>query len=260
MTRILILSDLHHEFGRVAMSTGVRCDVVVLGGDIHVGAHDVASHALQASQTFDAPVVLLAGNHEYYDRVPMDRTQDELREAAARSSGQLTFLERDVAEVAGVRFLGCTLWSDFGVLGDAKLSRTMCELAINDFRLIRHREGVAFLPSHAAAEFELATEFLRRELATESTLPTVVVTHHAPSARSIHARFATDPVSGAFASDLDDLVEASGASLWIHGHMHDSFDYVIGQTRVVCNPRGYPHGARFENSKFDPALVIEVAV
>jgi hypothetical protein len=82
------------------------------------------------------------------------------------------------------------------------------------------------------------------------------VTHHSPSFRSVPARFARDPLSAAYSSHLDDLVERSGAAIWVHGHTHDSFDYKIGGTRVICNPRGY--FGRVLNPKFNPRLVIEV--
>ncbi len=69
-------------------------------------------------------------------------------------------------------------------------------------------------------------------------------------------RFKNDLISAAYASHLDALVEQSGAALWIHGHTHDSFDYFIGGTRVICNPRGY-FGYEL-NPDFNPGLVIDV--
>jgi len=82
----------------------------------------------------------------------------------------------------------------------------------------------------------------------------VVVTHHAPAAASIAPRFVGKPLNAAFASRLDDLIENGRPSLWVHGHTHSSFDYRLGQTRVLCNPRGYPG----ENPYFQPGLVVEV--
>jgi Icc-related predicted phosphoesterase len=255
------MSDIHWEFDPPDILE-VECDVLVLAGDVDVNGLQAAERALTLSAEVSAPVVLLAGNHEFYDTRPMDRTIEEMREAAARSDGRLTFLERDSAIVAGIRFVGCTLWSDFALAGEATAmaAREAAERQINDFNMITYRERLAFSTYYALAEFKLAKDFLRRELAKPSELPTVVVTHHAPSARSVHPRFAGDLLSGSFASDLDDLVAGSGAELWIHGHMHDSFDYLVGETRVLCNPRGYvrvPDGPA-ENTAFDPGLVVEV--
>ena len=113
-----------------------------------------------------------------------------------------------------------------------------------------------FLPSHATKLHGASRAFIEREVG-KSGLPTVVVTHHAPSERSVNSRYASGPYSAldrAYYSDLDDLVAISNAALWIHGHVHTNFDYEIGNTRVLCNPRGYPG----ENPDWNPAMVIEV--
>ena len=102
-------------------------------------------------------------------------------------------------------------------------------------------------------------EPLRAALAEPFDGPTVVITHHAPTLNSIHPRFAGSPLNGLFVTDAQDLVAASGARLWIHGHTHDSFDYQVQCTRVLCNPRGYVNwSGKTENNAFDPALVIDV--
>ena len=90
---------------------------------------------------------------------------------------------------------------------------------------------------------------------------TIVVTHHLPHPRSVHEQYADDPVTPAFCSDLSQLVENSGAALWVHGHSHTSCDYLAGDTRVVCNPKGYGPQSRsgaIENDEFKPELVIEI--
>ena len=98
--------------------------------------------------------------------------------------------------------------------------------------------------------------FLEDELARPFDGATVVVTHHAPHPRSMHSRYGSDLLSAAYVSDLTTVIEAGQPNLWVHGHVHESFDYRVGATRVVCNPHGY--GAGIENPKFDPGLVLEV--
>jgi Icc-related predicted phosphoesterase len=85
---------------------------------------------------------------------------------------------------------------------------------------------------------------------------TVVVTHHAPSSRSVHTRYARDLLSPAFASSLEKLMDGDRALLWVHGHMHDAFDYEIYGTRIVCNPRGYAPYALAQG--FMPDLIVEI--
>jgi hypothetical protein len=115
---------------------------------------------------------------------------------------------------------------------------------------------IRFTANDACREFMLAVRFLKAELAQPFAGPTVVVTHHLPSLRSVPERFKNDRLSAAFASHLDELVAASGTDLWCHGHTHSSCDYVIGTTRVLCNPRDYDDFA--VNPRFDPGLTAEV--
>ena len=95
--------------------------------------------------------------------------------------------------------------------------------------------------------------FIEAELAKPFEGATVVVTHHAPHPRSMHSHYGSDLLSAAYVSDLTAVIEAGQPNLWVHGHVHENFDYRVGATRVVCNPHGYG----VENQKFDPGLVIE---
>jgi Icc-related predicted phosphoesterase len=109
---------------------------------------------------------------------------------------------------------------------------------MNDFRLIRYGEGRRFHPADARAIHLAQVRWLRANLAEEFVESTVVVTHHLPHRRSIHPKYNGSDLNPSFASDLSDLM-GPPVSLWIHGHTHESFDYVVNGTRVVCNPCGY---------------------
>ncbi len=279
VVKIAVMSDLHLEFERGPYRTlgtdsaghpdvGPRLDsltggldVLVLAGDVDVGAHGFA-YAEAAARFLAVPVVLIAGNHEFYGGDRRDRHMDtllpSLRERSSESAGRVRFLERDTAIVGGVRFLGCVLWTDFGLFGAEMVETAMqaAQSSLADFTNIRYRAQIPFSPDHACAEFRRAIDFLKAELAQPFDGLTVVVTHHAPSTGSVAARFAEDLITAAFVSILDDLVGGSGVPLWIHGHTHDSFDYRIGATRVLCNPRGYWPGDL--NPRFDPRLVVTV--
>lgn len=133
---------------------------------------------------------------------------------------------------------------------------------MNDHRVIFPTEIGKPLDPAEALEWHLQSKaWLDERLECEFGGTTVVVTHHLPHPRSIHPRFADDPLTPAFCSDLSELVEGSGAALWVHGHTHTSCDYIAGVTRVVCNPKGYgpqSPGGRIENEQFDENLVIEI--
>jgi predicted phosphodiesterase len=251
------LSDLHIEFGDLNVAK-VDADVGVLAGDTHVGLR-AATWSTQLAEQLGMPIVLIAGNHEHYGSVrhpdrDFVRTVDGLRAVAAASAGRVVYLERESAVVAGVRFIGATLWTDFRLFGNPAKAMADADKSMIDFHTIGYRPGARFTPNDARHEFMLAKDFLRKELATTWDGPTVVVTHHLPSYRSLALQFAGNPLSPAFASHLDELVETSCAEYWIHGHTHHSCDYKIGRTRVVCNPRGY--ATKEVNPAFNPRLVV----
>ena len=121
-----------------------------------------------------------------------------------------------------------------------------------------HFDGVPFTPQASAGLFDAQAAWLEARLAEPHAGPTVVVTHHAPSPRSIHPRFAGSPLNACFVSDAERLIDERRVQLWIHGHTHDSFDYAVNGTRVVCNPRGYAKDGVNENPLFDPDLRIAI--
>ena len=131
---------------------------------------------------------------------------------------------------------------------------------MRDFSRIRlTEEGHAlFSPQDAAALFEQNASWLDARLGTAHEGPTVVITHHAPSCNSVHPRFARSLLSACFVSDAERLLGGSRVQLWVHGHTHDTFDYVVNGTRVICNPRGYAKLGVNENPRFDPNLTIEI--
>lgn len=245
--RIHVLSDLHLEFAPF-QPPAAAADVTVLAGDI-----DRGKRGLQwAHQAFgDRPVVYVAGNHEYYAHALPKLTNELL----AASEEPVHFLERTSAEIEGVWFFGCTLWTDFQLLGSPALARDTAQLKMNDYRKIRVTPQYRKLRSRDTLALHYRSRaWLEAAIERGETHGAVIVTHHAPSARSLAPHPAPDWLQPAYASALDPLVEASGARLWVHGHTHWPVDYWIGKTRVISNPRGY---ADEPTSGFDPALVVE---
>jgi hypothetical protein len=124
---------------------------------------------------------------------------------------------------------------------------------------VREPRSTCSLTTAASAALFDAAAWLKGKLAEPCGGPTVVITHHAPARNSLHPRFADSLLSAGFVSDAQALVSASGARLWIHGHTHDSFDYRLNETRVVCNLRGYATNGASENPLFDAGFMIEIA-
>ena len=252
--RIRVLSDLHREFGHVPLPA-VAADVVVLAGDIDRGTRGVAWAHIAFP---NVPVLYVAGNHEHYDE-RIGRLHEKLREAAADSNVHI--LENETFELDGYRFFGATLWTDFNLFGDrptAMFAAGAKEKGMNDYRKIRREDTGRLQPKHTAmlhADSRLAlTQFLTNGDRAHS----IVITHHAPSIRSLPEHKHTEPISAACASNLEDLIGANGPALWVHGHIHHPRDYVIGNTRILNNALGYPTPDGAEPVGFRGDLVVEL--
>lgn len=254
--KLHILSDLHLSVQDMERPRS-DADVVILAGDIHRPAEAVAW-----ARGFDQPVLYVAGNHEFYGSSLRETTRELSRLCAGT---HVHLLDNASIVLHGVRFLGTTLWTDFLLYGEGERRAQAMDEAqrfIRDFSRIRidaSPGSPTFTPQASAELFAVNAAWLREELAKPHAGPTVVITHHAPSAMSIHPRFADSLLNTCFVSDAEDLLDGSRAVLWIHGHTHDSFDYRCRGTRVVCNPRGYARDGVNENAVFDPGLTIEVA-
>jgi Icc-related predicted phosphoesterase len=227
--KIHYLSDLHLEFGKMPKNYRVPAgtDVVVLAGDIGVGLAGL-HWALLA---FDCPVVYVAGNHEHYGHRTMEKLLDKARAKVAGT--HVHFLENDAIEIEDVRFIGTTMWTNFRVLEHIKqeLAMNFVWKRMTDYFEItldrRPAEGGMHPGKHGwqvtpRKILELhcdALDFLGGEIAKrQPNQSMVIVTHHAPSERSLRYGTATEVIDTAYVSRLDALVETSGAALWIHGH------------------------------------------
>ncbi len=262
--RIQIASDLHleHLEWRFPDYRGVEpcdADVLILAGDI-----SKAGRALDLFGSWPCPVVYVPGNHEYYDGSLAD-VQAEFRRRAA-DFPNVQVLAPGCCELFGVRFIGCTLWTDYELFGKELQERAMtaCGMSIADHVAIRGANDTPFTPSAALALHREERAWLQAWLAEPFDGKTVVITHHAPSPQSLHPQYARDITSAGFISDLGELM--GKADLHIHGHTHASFDYRVNGTCVVANPMGYCRGIKYvatpadlqrENPFFNSRLVIE---
>lgn len=235
--RIRYLSDLHLEFSSdVPRPDPIGEDVVILVGDIEVGIAGIT----WAKEAFpDTRVLYVLGNHEFY-RQHFDDLIAEARSACAGSNIQL--LENDSVVIGGVRFLGCTLWTDFQLLGEARRAEALesAGRCMNDFNYIfRGPAGLRrrLKPIETAERHLLSRRWLEREIAM-SKEPIVVVTHHAPCAGTSDPQHDGNILSPAFASDLTALMQPP-VKTWIFGHTHYSVDFEVQGVRVLSNQRGY---------------------
>lgn len=243
--RIHFLSDIHLEV-EPFVPARTDADLVVLAGDIANGAAGID----WAARSFRAPVIYLAGNHEYYEG-EFGAVQAALREAAVRTG--VLLLDCTEERIGKTRFLGCTLWTDYSLVPESRRPHVIENSRTRnpDYALIRHGAR-NFAPEDAIALCVRHRRWLEERLDAPFDGTTVVITHFAPHPLSIAPAYADHPANPAFIVPLEELM--GRAALWIHGHTHTRFDYRVSGTRVVCNPRGYPG----EPTGFRPDWTIEL--
>lgn len=275
--RLWILSDIHLELTRgwdlPSGDARPEFDVLVVAGDLIPRMERGVRWLLE--RVPDRPVIYIAGNHESYG-CDIDRTLEKAKAFAGGTN--IHVLENETVRIDNVTFAGCTLWTDFGIRGDAHGAMMIAGERMNDFRKIRiaaYRQR--FLPHHALTRHFKSVAFLKDVMRKprEGDDKLVVVSHHAPIPEMSKAPAgsgndaALDP---AYRSDLRRLMVSTPedgrgallpADLWIHGHTHESVDTVVGEkTRVVSNSKGYGpwpgHQRSWDNPDFDEKLIIEI--
>jgi predicted phosphohydrolase len=247
--RIQVLSDLHQEFGVSEVTFGLS-DVVVIAGDVNLGVKGI-KWILEAIP--DVPVIYVLGNHEYY-KGSYPKTLHAIKAAAMGSNVHV--LENKSVVIDDVTFHGTTLWTDFALQGDPKGSGSYCQEKMNDYKMIRRDPSYSKMRSvDTFMIHQRSLSWLKSSLGSSVTRKNIVVTHHAPSVKSIPEHLRNDLVSSAYASNLEDVILRYQPQYWIHGHVHTPADYTVGATRIICNPHGYRDD---RCNVFDKKLIIEV--
>lgn len=261
--RIQVASDLHLEIvqrvepGWRVVEVDPLADVLVLAGDIGSG-----TRGLLQFTDLDIPVLYVPGNHEHYG-LDIEESLAAMEEAARGTN--VTVLNRRSVRLGDVTFLGATLWTDYelGSPADVEGIMDLCDQELADASAIR-KAGEAFTARDARQQHKADLAWLEGELRSHQGKK-VVVTHHCVHPSLVHSRFHGSSINGGFVSDLSALLPL--ADVFIGGHVHNSFDHLVGGKRLVVNPRGYPRrrwtpdnrmAAEWENPEFDPCKVIEV--
>jgi len=261
--RVSVMSDLHLDFADLTLPGG---DVLILSGDICEAKRmkpDMYNRDMvlleherkdQRPDRFNRffeeecakyrEVFMVMGNHEHYG-FQYQKTYNHIKEQLPTN---VHLLENECRELDGVLFIGATLWTDMN-RGD-ELTLFHMKSMMNDYRQITmfneaknayHR----LQPERTMADHHRSRAYIRQILeenrANGKNLPVVVITHHAPSKASTKPRYLNDTImNGAYSSDLSEMIlDNPEIRVWTHGHTHDVFDYMIGETRIICNPRGY---------------------
>jgi predicted phosphodiesterase len=267
--KIQILSDLHVDFDRLFKLKQTDADVLVIAGDVSGSAHRTIQYIESIDKEYSYKhIVFVAGNHEFYGYDISDAIQQI--ENAFSNSDSVHFLNNSCVEIEDVVFYGGTFWTEFNLFSkpDNDKSIDAAYYGLNDFRLINNGEKRSFygsseldytvykklLSPEDTIQFHNETyKYIKSLTALHAGKKRVVVTHHTPSKKSIHPKYNNDLLNACFSSDNDELLGAM--DLWCHGHTHSNFDYMIDDTRVICNPKGYN---RENHSGFIEDLVITI--
>lgn len=234
--KLACYSDLHLEFQHNwELPQDLDANVLVLAGDIIV--FDNFWPLKHLLQNWHKPVLLVAGNHEYYLWQPMLKCQKIFKRWLAEELPQVRFLNNESININGVNFFGGTMWTDFN--GNANASKTLAARGINDFRLIC-AETERFMPDDSIVLHNEFVAALTRWFDEKLSGPHVVITHHAPVVK-LNTKFPESPLQPAFtAYDAIPLIEKYQPDLWIYGHTHECDRQNIGKTKIVSNQLGYP--------------------
>lgn len=247
-----IISDIHLESCPnylIAEMAGEEDQVLILAGDIYPYYRTIKNHRRDFFEDISSrfkDVVYVPGNHEYYHG---DFAKgDSLLRDYFEDFHNIHFLNGDLIEIDGVKILGCTLWTEIDPISEAHLGRFF-----SDYIAIKSGKEV-LSPTQ--------TIFVHREhkkfIAENADKNSIVVTHHCPSYMSVHPKFHNDELNPFFYNNMDQVIMDTQPKLWVHGHTHCSMNYKIGDTRVLCNPKGYYNPYKYadpENMEFNEFLV-----
>jgi predicted phosphodiesterase len=259
--KIAICSDIHLEFGPIELNNTDNANVLILSGDICVARDlpysdskkgDISRNFFRMCALRFPHVLYVMGNHEHYHG-DFATTGKIIKEELAQYAN-VHLLDRETKVIDDVTFIGGTLWTDMNKEDGITLMH-MKDM-MNDFRCITnsarkthyrdtlgnsHVRIARFTPDDAVEDHKKMLECIKIMVEGKHDQKIVVVGHHAPSKASTHPRYANETImNGGYSSDLSEFIlDHPQIKLWTHGHTHENFDYLIGSTRIVCNPRGY---------------------
>lgn len=271
--KIRICSDLHCDVNQT-FTFGFnnkldKVDLNIIAGDI-AGDAEIESTYLNKLQT-KKPVVCVGGNHLGYNylykkdinNILKGTKEQSLNELTNNFKGPIYYLENSDILVNGKIVFGGTMYTDFKLYGDDKLYGECAERGLNDFRYVYTNQIDVIRPVHYTDYINWFNLFLyklekRIKETKEDNLDIIVVTHFAPSKKSISKKYngIYRNLNPAYASNLQDFIQSNPRiKLWVHGHMHDSFDYKIGQCRVVCYPYGYQYDNIISSKEYEGKII-----
>lgn len=233
--KISLVSDIHLEISQKPLFQNYLKggDILILAGDITSYLNFNRDFKWINSLDFDH-IIYIAGNHEFYNGDIVE-TKQNIKNIVSQYD-KIHFLDNEFIEINGVKFIGSILWTNFD--NENPITEMACLRGMNDYYYI-YKENRLIYPRHLKEEYYKAVKFLETSLENSTPEKTVVITHHSPSYKSCNEFFEGDMMNGGYHNNLDELILKTQPKYWIHGHTHECNDYMIENTRVICNPLGY---------------------
>lgn len=259
MKNIGLVSDLHLEGSNMDFENP-SWDCLIIAGDLSADL-DMIEYFFSYKAPKDIPIIYVLGNHEYEGR-SLDGAMIKIKKIISEFKN-VHLLDNESIVIDGVKFIGSTLWSNFELDGYDKRQENM-DMARNgivDFNKNYYKnengEYVKWTPEKMAELNKEACRFLEFELKkTPFNGIKIVVTHFAPHKNSVHPEY-KNTMSSYWVNNLENLMGFS--DYWVHGHTHNSFNYSVEGTKVICNPRGYSRMFNISGNKnFDKSFTIEI--
>lgn len=249
--KIQIVSDLHLDAGNTPIVAKTKADIIVLAGDISRGFEEESKFAVDLSRRHRKKVIIVNGNASFHD-LNMYEEQKKWRNANFKN---VIYLDHTTGYIVdGINFLGGTLWVDYTDKSDCYAFTSDRR---KDFNSIKVSRTSLFNSDISTHQHLLLMGHIEHNLS--SSHKNVIITHHPPTYKSCPPAYIIKDSSCHFATDLDSFIENNDISLWIHGHSHASFDYALGNTRIVCNPYGNKINVHSGvNPDYNASLVVEV--
>ena len=275
--KVLITSDLHidinkmkrhykygHDYGFIPLIADA--DLTIIAGDVAGSVYNEIDYLNNLQSQVEKPVVCVAGNHLGYDFSGFFEPNYEAKDLAIQLlkdnfKDNVKYLENDYIQVGDYIVFGGTMYSDFNLYNDIETAKKYSLMYMNDFRYVHVSTKTGYRcisPDDYIKYFKQFKSKLNKCI-KETKKDIIVVTHFAPSLKSISEKYNGKYkfLNPAYASDLEDFIlKNKRIKLWCHGHMHDSFDYYIGQCHVVCEPYGYKHETNLRPIDYKGKLIV----
>ena len=258
--KIHFFSDVHVDVNRLTspeeiLDTSEKADLFIDAGD--TGGYTATKNFYNHKFWKDKQAIFIGGNHlGYGEKKTLPEIENDLSSKFCLEN-RVSFLQNSERKFGNIIILGTTLWTDFNVFGNQKHDMRVCDEGMNDFRSILYTKDSYLTPKDSITLHNLSKRYIHNRLIKNKKYKFIIVTHHTPSLRSTSQYYMDNPLTAGFCNDMEDFIKQhDNILMWIHGHVHNTCSYMVGEVPVLCNPFGYRRF--FESTGFVTKAVLDI--